>query len=51
MLFDSIMKQEKGFFDSTRTGELTNRLTNDTNALQNTVTNNIKMLMRNSIRV
>ena len=35
-----------GFFDETRTGELTNRLSSDTQVLQNAVTVNISMLMR-----
>lgn len=29
-LFANVMKQEIGFFDTTRTGELTNRLASDT---------------------
>ena len=40
------MKQEVGFFDDTRTGELTNRLSSDTQVLQNAVTVNISMLFR-----
>ncbi|UJR33415.1 hypothetical protein I4U23_020859 [Adineta vaga] len=45
-IFDSIMKQEVAFFDDTRTGELTNRLSSDTQVLQNAVTVNISMLLR-----
>ncbi len=45
-IFDSIIKQEIGFFDETRTGELTNRLSSDTQVLQNAVTVNISMLLR-----
>ncbi|CAF3940285.1 unnamed protein product [Rotaria sp. Silwood2] len=45
-IFVSIIKQEIGFFDNTRTGELTNRLSNDTQVLQNAVTINISMLVR-----
>ncbi len=45
-IFDSIVKQEIGFFDDTRTGELTNRLSSDTQVLQNAVTVNISMLVR-----
>ncbi len=45
-IFDSIIKQEVGFFDDTRTGELTNRLSSDTQVLQNAVTVNISMLLR-----
>ncbi len=45
-IFNSIIKQEIGFFDETRTGELTNRLSSDTQVLQNAVTVNISMLLR-----
>jgi ABC-type multidrug transport system fused ATPase/permease subunit len=45
-IFDSIIKQEVGFFDENRTGELTNRLSSDTQVLQNAVTVNISMLIR-----
>ncbi|CAF2155732.1 unnamed protein product [Rotaria magnacalcarata] len=45
-ILDSIVKQEVGFFDDTRTGELTNRLSSDTQVLQNAVTVNISMLVR-----
>ncbi|CAF3420072.1 unnamed protein product [Rotaria socialis] len=45
-ILDSIVKQEVGFFDETRTGELTNRLSSDTQVLQNAVTVNISMLVR-----
>ncbi|CAH1801612.1 unnamed protein product [Owenia fusiformis] len=37
-LFASIIKQDVAFFDTTRTGELTNRLSSDTQVLQNAVT-------------
>jgi ABC-type multidrug transport system fused ATPase/permease subunit len=45
-IFDAIVKQEVGFFDDTRTGELTNHLSSDTQVLQNAVTINISMLCR-----
>ena len=45
-LFTSILGQEIGFFDQSRTGELTNRLASDTTVLQNTVTVNISMALR-----
>lgn len=45
-IFDAIVQQEVGFFDDTRTGELTNRLSSDTQVLQNAVTTNISMLFR-----
>jgi len=45
-LFDAVIGQEVAFFDGTRTGELTNRLSNDTSVLQNTVTVNLSMALR-----
>ncbi len=45
-LFMSILGQEIGFFDMSRTGELTNRLASDTTVLQNTVTVNVSMALR-----
>lgn len=45
-LFASILGQDIGFFDQTRTGELTNRLASDTTVLQNTVTVNVSMALR-----
>lgn len=47
-LFSSLMSQEVGFFDERKTGELTNRLASDTTVLQNTVSVNISMLLRNA---
>ena len=45
-LFQSIVGQEIGFFDTHRTGELTNRLAADTTVVQNTATVNISMCLR-----
>ena len=45
-LFASIIRQEVGFFDAQRTGELVNRLAADTGVLQNSVTVNISMALR-----
>jgi ABC transporter fused permease/ATP-binding protein len=47
-LFASLMSQEVGFFDERKTGELTNRLASDTTVLQNTVSVNISMGLRNT---
>ncbi|XHF14935.1 ABC transporter transmembrane domain-containing protein [Archangium gephyra] len=47
-LFSSLMAQEVGFFDERRTGELTNRLASDTAVLQNAVSVNISMGLRNA---
>ncbi|MFL5350741.1 MAG: ABC transporter ATP-binding protein [Hyalangium sp.] len=46
-LFASLMSQEVAFFDERKTGELTNRLASDTAVLQNTVSTNISMVLRN----
>ncbi|MCI0570196.1 MAG: ATP-binding cassette domain-containing protein [Myxococcaceae bacterium] len=46
-LFRTLLKQEVAFFDERRTGELTNRLASDTTVLQNTVSANISMVLRN----
>ncbi len=45
-LFGSIIRQEIGFFDAQRTGELVNRLASDTGVLQNSVTVNVSMALR-----
>jgi ABC-type multidrug transport system fused ATPase/permease subunit len=50
-LFASIMKQEIGFFDVNRTGELINRLSSDATVLQQAVTVNISMGLRFGIQV
>lgn len=46
-LYRRIIGQEVGFFDNQRTGELMNRLASDTTVLQNTVSVNISMALRN----
>jgi ATP-binding cassette subfamily B protein len=50
-LYRHIVGQEIGFFDARRTGELTNRLSSDTSVLQNTVSVNISMVLRNAATV
>lgn len=45
-LYSAIVRQDIGFFDTSRTGELTNRLGSDTTVLQNTVTVNVSMMLR-----
>jgi ABC transporter fused permease/ATP-binding protein len=49
-LFASLMSQEVAFFDERKTGELTNRLASDTTVLQNTVSSNISMVLRNGVQ-
>ncbi len=51
MLFESIVKQEVAFFDTNRTGELTNRLSSDTQVVQNAATVNISMLLRYLVQI
>jgi ABC transporter fused permease/ATP-binding protein len=46
-LYQSILDQEVGFFDSRRTGELTSRLASDASVLQSAVSANISMALRN----
>lgn len=45
-LYRNLVRQEVGFFDAHRTGELTNRLAADTTVVQNAATVNISMLLR-----
>lgn len=45
-LFGALLGQDVAFFDTTRTGELTNRLSSDTAVLQNTVAANVSMALR-----
>lgn len=47
-LYEKILQQEIGFFDARRTGELVSRLASDTTVLQNAVSVNISMLVRNA---
>ena len=49
-LYRAILAQEIGFFDGTKTGELTSRLASDTSVLQNTVTSNLSMALRYTIQ-
>ncbi|KAG2387218.1 hypothetical protein C9374_001550 [Naegleria lovaniensis] len=50
-LFTSIIVQELGFFDVTKTGELINRLSSDTKTLENAITVNFSMFLRYSIQM
>jgi ATP-binding cassette subfamily B protein len=45
-LYASLIRQEIGFFDGERTGELVSRLGSDTAVLQNSVTVNVSMALR-----
>ncbi|MEW5739286.1 MAG: ABC transporter transmembrane domain-containing protein [Myxococcota bacterium] len=46
-LYAAIMRQETGFFDAQKTGELSSRLSSDASVLQTTVSANISMVLRN----
>lgn len=48
-LFSAISNREIAFFDKSRTGELLSRIASDTTVVQNTVTVNISMALRNGI--
>eukprot|EP00117_Sycon_ciliatum_P031721 scpid37289/ scgid24759/ ABC transporter B family member 1; ABC transporter ABCB.1 len=50
-LYKAIIDQEVAYFDLNRTGDLTNRLSSDTQVLQNALTVNISMLIRNCLNV
>jgi len=48
-LFSSIMKQEIAFFDKTRTGELVNRLSADSQLVSSTLTNTVSDGLRSTV--
>lgn len=48
-LYEKIVSREIAFFDQRRTGELTSRLLADTSVLQNAVSVNISMALRNVV--
>ncbi len=48
-LYGSIIKQEIGFFDTTKTGELTSRLTVDIDLLKDALSMNIAIMVRSLI--
>ena len=49
--FDHLITMEVGFFDKTKSGELVNRLSADTNVLKNAVTINISMALRWAVQI
>lgn len=49
-LFGSIVKQEIGFFDSTKTGDIVSRLTSDTTKMSDQVGLNINVFLRNCVQ-
>jgi ATP-binding cassette subfamily B protein len=50
-VYRSIIDQEIGFFDARKTGELTSRITADAAVIQNTVSVNLSMGLRNLVMV
>jgi ATP-binding cassette subfamily B protein len=46
-LFASLLEQEIGFFDGQKTGDLMSRINSDSTVLQNTLSVNISMILRN----
>ena len=46
-LFNSLLEQEIGFFDGQKTGDLMSRINSDSTVLQNTLSVNISMILRN----
>lgn len=50
MLMDSLLSQEIGFYDTTRTGDITSRLSSDTTIVGNSITTNVNIFLRASVR-
>ena len=50
LLFGSIVKQEIGFFDNTKTGEVVSRLTSDISKMTEQVGLNINVFLRNCVQ-
>lgn len=48
-LFDALMRQEIGFFDTTKTGELTSRMTQDCQKVSDQVTLNVNVFLRTMV--
>ena len=51
LLYQKILAQDISFFDANRTGDLMSRLSSDCTTLQNTVSVNVSMALRNSAQV
>lgn len=49
-LFNSLLKQEIGFFDNTKTGDIISRLTSDTTKMSDEVSLNVNVFLRNVIK-
>uniref|UniRef100_A0AAY5ENH6 Transporter associated with antigen processing, subunit type a n=1 Tax=Electrophorus electricus TaxID=8005 RepID=A0AAY5ENH6_ELEEL len=50
-LFSSLVKQEIGFFETTKTGDITSRLSTDTTLMARAVALNVNILLRTLIKI
>lgn len=50
-LMQSLLQQEVGFFDTTKTGDITSRLASDTTTMSDQVSLNINVLMRSVVQM
>ena len=50
-LFGAIVRQEIGFFDENLTGDITSRLTSDTQQMSDQITINMNVFLRNVIQI
>lgn len=51
MLMDSLLSQDIGFFDTTKTGDITSRLSSDTTLVGDQVTLNVNVFLRSFVQV
>jgi ATP-binding cassette subfamily B (MDR/TAP) protein 9 len=51
MLMDSLLSQEIGFYDTTRTGDITSRLSSDTTIVGSSITSQVSIFLRSTVRV
>nr|XP_033779438.1 antigen peptide transporter 2 isoform X2 [Geotrypetes seraphini] len=51
LLFKSVVQQEIGFFESTRTGEITSRLATDTAQMSRSIALNVNVFVRSLVKV
>jgi ATP-binding cassette subfamily B (MDR/TAP) protein 9 len=49
-LMDSLLSQEVGFFDTTRTGDITSRLSSDTTLVGSSITTNLNIFLRSTVQ-
>jgi ATP-binding cassette subfamily B (MDR/TAP) protein 9 len=49
-LMDSLLSQEIGFYDTTRTGDITSRLSSDTTIVGSSITTNVNIFLRATVR-